>query len=57
VWIEHSAETSTKIVTEKGQRKVSIVASGEKEANITMLCAVSAAGVYIPPMIIFKTEG
>jgi hypothetical protein len=43
-----------KIVAQKGKHQVGTVASGERGVNTTTVCAVSAAGVYIQPLIIFK---
>jgi hypothetical protein len=40
-----------KIVEQKGKHQVGTVASGERG-----VCAVSAAGVYIQPIIIFKAN-
>jgi hypothetical protein len=45
-----------KIVAEKRKHQVGVVESGEQGVNTTMVCAVSAAGVYILPVIIFKAE-
>lgn len=45
-----------KIVAQKGKHQVGVVASGERGVNTTVVCAVSAAGIYIPPMIIFKAK-
>jgi hypothetical protein len=43
-----------KVVAEKGKRSVGSIASGERGVNTTVVCCSSAAGMYIPPMIIFK---
>lgn len=43
-----------KVVAEKGKRSVGSIASGERGVNTTVVCCSSAAGLYIPPMIIFK---
>ncbi|XP_052739730.1 uncharacterized protein LOC112049361 [Bicyclus anynana] len=45
-----------KIVTEKGQKRVGSITSGERGKNVTAVCAVSATGVYIPPMLIFPRQ-
>ena len=45
-----------KIVGRKGKRQVGSITSGERGVNTTMVCAVSAAGFYVPPMIIFKRK-
>lgn len=45
-----------KVVSKKGKRQVSGIASGERGVNTTMVCCCNAAGLYIPPMIIFKRK-
>jgi Tc5 transposase DNA-binding domain len=42
-----------KIVAQKG-KPVSTAASGERGVNTTVVCCVSAAGHWVPPMVIFK---
>ena len=42
-----------KIVGTKGERQVSRMTSGERGTLVTVICAMSAAGSFIPPMIIF----
>lgn len=42
-----------KILAAKGQRQVGAITSGERGKLVTVLCAMSAAGDYIPPMFIF----
>ena len=42
------------IVSAKGKRNVYAATSGERGINTTVLCCVSASGLYIPPFIIFK---
>lgn len=46
----------TKIVAKKGKHQVGSISSGERGVNTTIVCAVSAAGHYVPPMIIFKRK-
>lgn len=41
------------IIAKKGMKRVGGATSGERGKNHTVACAVSAAGHYIPPMIIF----
>lgn len=43
-----------KIVGEKGKKRIASVTSGERGVNTTAVCCASAAGNYVPPMIIFK---
>ena len=45
-----------KILATKGARQVSKVTSGERGKNITVVCAMNAAGIYLPPMIIFPRK-
>ncbi|XP_063911278.1 uncharacterized protein LOC135128298 [Zophobas morio] len=44
------------IIAEKGQKRVGSVTSYERGKNITVICAVSAAGSYIPPMFIYPRK-
>jgi helix-turn-helix, Psq domain/Tc5 transposase DNA-binding domain len=43
-----------KVVAQKGTRHLSTVASGERGTNTTVVACMSAAGFWVPPMIIFK---
>lgn len=43
-----------KVVAAKGKKQVAGISSGERGVNSTVVCCCSAAGQYIPPMIIFK---
>ncbi|KAG8308616.1 hypothetical protein J6590_105382 [Homalodisca vitripennis] len=45
-----------KIVGLKGKLQVGTITSGERGVNTTMVVCVNAAGVYAPPMIIFKRK-
>lgn len=45
-----------KIVGLKGKRQVGTITSGERGVNTTMVVCVNAAGVYVPPMTIFKRK-
>ncbi|XP_046684926.1 MFS-type transporter clz9-like [Homalodisca vitripennis] len=45
-----------KIVGLKGKQQVGTITSGERGVNTTMVVCVNAAGVYVPPMIIFKRK-
>jgi hypothetical protein len=40
-----------KIVSTKGVRQVSRMTSGERGSTVTVICAMSAAGVYLPPTL------
>jgi len=45
-----------KILASKGVRQVSKITSGEKGATVTVTCAMSAAGQFIPPMVIWPRK-
>ena len=45
-----------KVVASKGVRQVAKMTSGEGGATVTVICAVSAAGAYLPPFIIFPRK-
>jgi len=45
-----------KIVATKGARQVSKITSGERGATVTVICAMSAAGQYVPPMMIWPRK-
>ena len=45
-----------KVVSKKGKRQVGSITSAERGSNTTVVCCVSAAGRYVPPMVIFKRK-
>lgn len=45
-----------KILATKGQKRIGSITSWERGKNITLLCAMSAAGGFIPPMFIFPRK-
>ena len=45
-----------KIVATKGMRQVGRVTSGERGANITVICGMNPVGIYLPPMFIFPRK-
>lgn len=45
-----------KILAPKGQKRVGSITSWERGKNITVLCTMSAAGSFIPPMFIFPRK-
>ena len=45
-----------KIIATKGARAVGKVTSGERGKNVTVMCAMNAAGNFIPPMFIFPRK-
>lgn len=46
-------QKSQRIVGKKGKKTVGIISSAEKGKNVTVVCCVSAAGNYVPPMFVF----
>jgi DDE superfamily endonuclease len=48
------AKKSPKIVTRKGKQRVCAISSAERGSLTTFVGCVSAAGMYVPPMFIFK---
>jgi hypothetical protein len=45
-----------KVLAPKGQHQVGSATSWERGRNITVVCAVSASGIYIPPMFIYPRK-
>lgn len=43
-----------KVITRKGCKQVGNITSGERGVNTTIVCCANAAGLFVPPMIIFK---
>eukprot|EP00794_Sanderia_malayensis_P018367 gene18367-20214_t len=45
-----------KVIAPKGKRVVASVASGERGQTTTIICAMSATGTFVPPLMIFKRK-
>lgn len=45
-----------KILAPKGMKRVGSIKSWERGKNITLLCAMSASGSFVPPMFIFPRK-
>lgn len=45
-----------KIIASKGVKQVSKMTSGERGATVTVICAMSASGTFLPPMMIFPRK-
>ena len=45
-----------KIVSQKGKKTVNKIVSGERGITTTVVCSMSAAGNFIPPVIIFRRK-
>ncbi|KAK6178837.1 hypothetical protein SNE40_011332 [Patella caerulea] len=51
-----TVQKPSKIITRKGIRQVGKITSGERGVLVTVICAMSAVGVYLPPMFIFPRK-
>ncbi|XP_045453927.1 MFS-type transporter clz9-like [Melitaea cinxia] len=51
-----NVQRNSRILAPKGQKQVGMISSGEKGTTITVVCAFSASGNYIPPFFIFKRK-
>jgi hypothetical protein len=51
-----TVHTPKKIIANRGQKQVGKITSGERGQTSTVVCAMSAAGTYCPPMIIFARK-
>ncbi|XP_064614387.1 uncharacterized protein LOC135478053 [Liolophura sinensis] len=45
-----------KVLATKGIRQVGKMTSGERGKTVTVICAMNATGVYVPPMMIFPRK-
>jgi len=45
-----------KVLAQKGEKQVGKITSGEKGDTMTIVCTMSATGVFVPPMLIFKRK-
>nr|XP_026496140.1 uncharacterized protein LOC113400706 [Vanessa tameamea] len=43
-----------KVISQRGKHQVGAITSGERGLTTTGICAMNAAGEFIPPMLIFK---
>ena len=44
----------SKILARKGKKRVGTIISAERGTNTTVICCMSATGIFTPPMFIFK---
>lgn len=44
------------IIASKGQKRVGSITSWERGKNVTVICAISASGTFIPPVFIFPRK-
>nr|XP_023020863.1 uncharacterized protein LOC111509369 [Leptinotarsa decemlineata] len=51
-----TVQKNYKILAPKGVKQIGKATSGERGVTTTVVCAVSASGIYIPPMFIFKRK-
>jgi len=45
-----------KVLAHRGDKQVGRITSGEKGETMTVICAVSPSGMYVPPMLIYKRK-
>lgn len=45
-----------KILGRKGKYQIGAISSGERGVNTSVACCVSAAGHFVPPLILFKRK-
>ena len=45
-----------KVIAIKGKQQVSKMTSGERGTTVTVVCAMSASGAYVPPLFIFPRK-
>ncbi|KAK0068382.1 jerky protein [Biomphalaria pfeifferi] len=51
-----TVQKPVKIIGSKGTRQVGSVTSAERGQTVRVLCAMNAAGTYIPPIFIFPRK-
>ncbi|CAH0731024.1 unnamed protein product, partial [Brenthis ino] len=51
-----SVQDSGKVVAEKDQKRVGSITSGERGQTVTAVCAMSATGIFVPPMLIYPRQ-
>lgn len=51
-----TVQTPGKILARKGLKQVGFATSWERGRNITVVCAFSATGIYVPPMFIYARK-
>ncbi|CAK1597581.1 unnamed protein product [Parnassius mnemosyne] len=51
-----TVQKNYKILAPKGLKQIAKATSGERGVTTTVVCAVSASGIYVPPMFIFKRK-
>ena len=47
-------KSADKIVSQKGKSQVGSIASAERGESVTCVSCMSASGVFLPPMLIYK---
>ncbi|KAF2886279.1 hypothetical protein ILUMI_19894 [Ignelater luminosus] len=48
--------TNNKILAARGRKQVGILASADRGKHFTVVCTINAAGMYLPPAIIFPKK-
>jgi len=51
-----TVQTPGKIIARRGAKQVGRVGSAEKGSTTTVVCGMNEAGVYVPPMFLYKRK-
>lgn len=51
-----TVQETDKIIASKGQKRVGSVTSWERGKTVTVICAMSASGSFVPPLFIFPRQ-
>ena len=51
-----TVQTPRKVLAKKGEKQVGRIVSAERGTNITMTCAMSASGFFVPPFYLFPRK-
>lgn len=51
-----TVQKPVKVYAEKGQRRVGFITSAKRGKTTTIMCAISASGIYVPPLFIYARK-
>lgn len=51
-----TVQNPSKILAEKGQKRVGFITSAERGQTTTIMCCISASGTYVPPLLIYARK-
>jgi hypothetical protein len=49
-------QKSQKMFARKGKHKIDAITSCERGRNVTFVCCVNTAGIYVPPLVIYPCK-